>query len=40
MSTKRVIIFGSWLLTVAAACGLGAAIAQQTPPKDNKGLDA
>ena len=40
MSTKRVIIFASWLLTVAAAYGLGSAVAQQTPPKDNKGLDA
>ena len=40
MRRKRVIVGASWLLTLATAYGLGTAIGQQTPPKDNKGLDA
>ena len=31
---------GAWLLTVVAGIGIGAAIGQQSPPKDNKWLDA
>jgi quercetin dioxygenase-like cupin family protein len=31
---------GAWLLTLVAGIGIGTAIGQQSPPKDNKGLDA
>jgi quercetin dioxygenase-like cupin family protein len=40
MSARRSLRFAAWLLTLIAGIGIGTAIGQQGPPKDNKGLDA
>jgi quercetin dioxygenase-like cupin family protein len=40
MSARRSLRFAAWLLTLVAGIGIGTAIGQQSPPKDNKGLDA
>src|SRR5215510_1036087 len=40
MVTRRSLRLGAWLLTLLTGIGIGTAIGQQTPPKDNKGLDA
>jgi quercetin dioxygenase-like cupin family protein len=40
MSARRSLRFAAWLLTLLAGIGIGTAIGQQSPPKDNKGLDA
>ena len=40
MTARRSLRFGAYLLTLVAGIGIGTAIGQQSPPKDNKGLDA
>jgi quercetin dioxygenase-like cupin family protein len=40
MTTRRSLRFGAWLLTLVTGIGVGTAIGQQSPPKDNKGLAA
>jgi quercetin dioxygenase-like cupin family protein len=40
MTAMRVLRLGAWFLTLVAGIGIGTAIGQQSPPKDNKGLDA
>jgi quercetin dioxygenase-like cupin family protein len=40
MTARRSLRFGVYLLTLVAGIGIGTAIGQQSPPKDNKGLDA
>ena len=40
MNTRRFIKALSWLLTLAIGIGIGTAIGQQSPPNENKGLDA
>jgi len=40
MTARRSHYLGAWLLTLIAGIGIGTAIGQQSPPKDNKGLDA
>ena len=40
MNRRRCLIFAVWLLTLAVGFGLGTAVGQQSPPKENKGLDA
>src|SRR5262245_8022989 len=40
MTTKRSLRVGAWLLTLVTGIGIGTAIGQQSPPKDNKGMAA
>jgi hypothetical protein len=40
MKARRYIRFVVWLLTLAAGIGVGTVIGQQSPPMENKGLDA
>ncbi len=40
MNRRRCFILAVWLLTLAVGFGLGTAVGQQSPPKENKGLDA
>ena len=40
MSARRFARSVAWLLTLLVGIGIGTAIGQQSPPKDNKGLDA
>ena len=40
MNRRRCLILAVWLLTLAVGFGLGTAIGQQSPPSENKGLDA
>ena len=40
MTTMWSLRSGAWLLTLVAGIGIGTAIGQQSPPKDNKGLNA
>jgi hypothetical protein len=40
MTARRSLYLGAWLLTLIAGIGIGTAIGQQNPLKDNKGLDA
>ena len=40
MKPRRFIKALSWLLTLAIGIGIGTAIGQQSPPSENKGLDA
>ena len=40
MTARRSLRFVTWLLTVVVGVGIGTAIGQQSPPKDNKGLAA
>jgi quercetin dioxygenase-like cupin family protein len=40
MTAMRFLRLGAWFLTLVAGIGIGTAIGQQSPPKDNKGLDA
>lgn len=40
MSTRGFAKSIAWLLTLLVGIGIGTAIGQQSPPKDNKGLDA
>ena len=40
MTARRSLRFGAWLFTLVAGIGIGTAIGQQSPPKDNKGLAA
>jgi quercetin dioxygenase-like cupin family protein len=40
MNTRRFVKALSWLLTLAIGIGIGTAIGQQSPPNENKGLDA
>jgi quercetin dioxygenase-like cupin family protein len=40
MTAMRFLRLGAWFLTLVAGIGIGTAIGQQSPPKENKGLDA
>jgi len=40
MSARGYVRFTVWLLMLAAGIGIGTAISQQSPPTENKGLDA
>ena len=39
MSARRSVKSVAWVLTLLVGIGIGTAIGQQTPPKDNKGVD-
>jgi hypothetical protein len=40
MNTKRYVRFVVWLLTLAGGIGVGTVIGQQSPPTENKELEA
>jgi quercetin dioxygenase-like cupin family protein len=40
MHARRYVRFVVWLLTLAVGIGVGTVIGQQSPPTENKGLDA
>src|SRR5262249_56210381 len=40
MHSRRSLRFVLWLLTLLVGFGIGTAVGQMSPPKDNKGLDA
>jgi len=40
MHARRSLRFVIWLLTLLIGFGIGTAVGQMSPPKDNKGLDA
>ena len=40
MNAQRSLWLGVWLLTLAAGIGIGTVVGQQSPPTENKGLEA
>jgi len=40
MRSRRAFQFMAWLLTLVVGIGIGTAVGQMSPPKENKGLDA